>query len=130
MYSPLQMAADLPENYDAHPDAFKFIEEVPVDWDDTKIVEAEPGEFLTIARKEKGKANWYIGSITGADQRVATIPMDFLDEGKEYICTIYADAKDADWKNNPMAYSISEKQVDKKTVLSIEIAPGGGAAFC
>ena len=129
MYSPLQMAADLPANYEEHLNAFKFIEDVPVDWDDTKILEAEPGEYLTIARKEKGQSNWFVGSIGAEEPRTANIPLEFLKPGNEYMCTIYADAKDADWKNNPMAYAISQKRVDSKTVLSIGIASGGGVAI-
>ena len=128
LYSPLQMAADFPENYEAHPDAFQFIRDVPVDWDDTKIIEAEPGDFLSIARKEKGKDNWYIGAITDENKRTATIPLSFLDKGKKYIARIYADADNADWKNNPMAYTIRETPVDSNSSLTILLAPGGGAA--
>lgn len=129
LYSPLQMAADLIENYEAHMDAFRFIKDVPVDWDDTKILEAEPGEFVTIARKEKSKNNWFAGAITNENRRTATIPLSFLDKGKKYTATIYADAANADWKTNPEAYAITSKSVTSETVLSIALASGGGAAI-
>jgi hypothetical protein len=128
MYSPLQMAADLPENYAAHMDAFQFIKDVAVDWDDTKIIEAEPGDYITIARKEKAKNNWFIGTITDENSRDASIALGFLDDGKKYAASIYADATDADWKNNPEAYKIEHFIVDKTTMLHIKLAAGGGAA--
>ena len=129
MYSPLQMAADLPEHYDLHPDAFKFIEDVPVDWDDTKVLEAEPGDYITIARKEKGKSAWYVGAITDENSRTSTLPLSFLDKEKRYIATIYRDADDADWKNNPEAYTIEKFVVTSTTNLQLKLAPGGGAAI-
>ncbi|PWT72487.1 MAG: alpha-glucosidase [Bacteroidetes bacterium] len=129
MYSPLQMAADIPENYEAHMDAFQFIKDVPVDWDDTKILEAEPGDYVTLARKEKGSDNWYIGTITDENKRVANISFSFLDKGKKYTATIYADAPDADWRNNPEAYTIKKIAIDSKSTLALPIAPGGGAAI-
>ncbi len=129
MYSPLQMVADLPENYAAHPDAFAFIREVPVDWQATKIVEAEPGDFITIARKEKGGSNWYVGAITDENSRVASVPLNFLDPGVSYVATVYADAEAADWKTNPEAYAIHEYLVNAKTLLRVKLAPGGGAAI-
>jgi glucan 1,4-alpha-glucosidase len=128
MYSPLQMAADLPENYDAHPDAFQFIKDVAVDWDDTKIIEAEPGDYITIARKAKGTGNWFIGAITDENGRNAKTPLNFLDNGKKYVCTIYADAANADWKNNPEAYQVARYIVDHSSTLNIVLAPGGGMA--
>ena len=128
MYSPLQMAADLPENYEAHMDAFQFIKDVAVDWDDTKIIEAEPGDFITIARKEKGKNNWFVGAITGENSRSTAVSLNFLDDGKKYIATIYSDDENADWKNNPEAYQINRITVDKRSVLKLKLAPGGGAA--
>ena len=127
LYSPLQMAADLPENYEAHMDAFQFIKDVAVDWDDTKIIEAEPGDYITIARKEKGKNNWFIGAITDENSRSTSIPLNFLDNGK-YVATIYADADNADWKNNPEAYTIQKITVDRGSILKLKLAPGGGAA--
>jgi glucan 1,4-alpha-glucosidase len=129
MYSPLQMAADLPENYDRFPDAFKFIEDVAVDWDDTKILEAEPGDYLTIARRAKGSDDWYVGAITDENARTATIPLADLDKGRAYLATIYSDAPDAHWERNPMAYRIQQQRVDARTILRIPLAPGGGAAI-
>ncbi len=128
MYSPLQMAADLPENYQKHLDAFQFIKDVPVDWDDTKILEAEPGEYITIARKQKGKDNWFAGAITNENSREATLPLNFLDKGKIYTATIYRDADNADWKENPEAYKIEKVKVTAGTMLHIKLANGGGAA--
>lgn len=128
MYSPLQMAADLPENYEAHKDAFQFIRDVPTDWDDTKIIDAEPGDFVYIARKERGKANWFVGAITDENSRKASLPLTFLDKGNKYTATIYRDAANADWNNNPEVYTIEKFIVDKDTNLNIMLAPGGGAA--
>lgn len=128
LYSPLQMAADLPENYEAHPDAFRFIKQVPVDWDDTKIVEAEPGDYITIARKEKGKDNWFIGSITDENSHSVDVPLDFLDKGKKYIATIYSDAEGADWQKNPEAYTIRQMPVTNNSHLLLKLAKGGGAS--
>ncbi|HEV2483311.1 MAG TPA: glycoside hydrolase family 97 protein, partial [Puia sp.] len=128
MYSPLQMAADLPENYAAHMDAFQFIRDVPVDWDDTKILEAEPGDYVAIARKEKGAANWYLGAITDENARTMDLPLAFLDAGRKYKATIYRDGPGADWKLKPEAYVIETRTVDSKTVLKLWLAPGGGAA--
>jgi hypothetical protein len=129
MYSPLQMAADLPENYAKHMDAFQFIKDVPVDWDDTKIIEAEPGEYITIARKEKGAGNWFVGAITNANSREANIPLTFLDKGKTYVATVYRDADNADWKENPEAYKIEKVKVTSATILHIKLANGGGVAM-
>ncbi|MCW3110519.1 MAG: glycoside hydrolase family 97 protein, partial [Segetibacter sp.] len=128
IYSPVQMVADLPENYEAKPDAFRFIKDVPVDWDDTKILEAEPGDYLTIARKEKGKGNWFVGAITDENSRSASLLLNFLDKGKKYVAAIYRDADDADWKNNPEAYKIEKFIVDNTSTLKIKLAAGGGAA--
>jgi hypothetical protein len=129
MYSPLQMAADLPENYEKHMDAFQFIKDVPVDWDDTKVIEAEPGEYITIARKQKNADNWYLGTITNQNARKTTIDLGFLDKGKKYTATIYADADNADWKNNPEAYVIKQVEVTADTKLNLQLAPGGGTAI-
>jgi hypothetical protein len=128
MYSPLQMAADLPENYEAHTDAFQFIKDVAVDWDDTKILQAEPGDFLLIARKAKNKDQWFMGAITDEQSRKFLQPLKFLDAGKKYLATIYRDAPAADWKQNPMAYEIDKFIVDQKTILRLQLAPGGGTA--
>ncbi|MCG2617408.1 glycoside hydrolase family 97 protein [Terrimonas sp. NA20] len=129
IYSPVQMVADLPENYEAKPDAFQFIKDVAVDWDDTKIIEAEPGDYITIARKEKQKPNWFIGAVTDEHSRTATVPLNFLDKNLVYIATIYRDATDANWKNNPEAYTIETFRVDASNLLKIKLAEGGGAAI-
>jgi hypothetical protein len=128
MYSPLQMAADLPENYEKHLNAFQFIKDVAVEWDDTNILSAEPGDYLTVARKEKGSPNWFIGAITDEQARTTTGSLSFLDAGKNYVATIYRDAADADWEKNPHAYTIEKFIVDNKTALKLKLAPGGGAA--
>jgi hypothetical protein len=129
LYSPLQMAADLPENYEKYMDAFQFIKDVGVDWDDTKVISAEPGEYITTARKEKGTQDWYIGAITNQDGRDEVVTLDFLDKGQKYVATIYADGPDADWKANPESYKISTYLVDNDTRLKLKLAPGGGAAI-
>ncbi|MEO5944502.1 MAG: glycoside hydrolase family 97 protein [Ferruginibacter sp.] len=129
IYSPLQMAADLPENYAAHMDAFQFIKDVPVDWDDTKIIEAEPGEYVSIARKKKNGDEWFLGAITGSHSRNAVMPLNFLDKNKKYIATIYKDAANADWQKNPEAYKIEKVKVSAETILNIRLANGGGAAI-
>ncbi|MEP6712808.1 MAG: glycoside hydrolase family 97 protein [Ferruginibacter sp.] len=129
MYSPLQMAADLPENYEAHIDAFQFIKDVPVDWDDTRILEAEPGDYITIARKEKGTGNWFIGAITDENSRSTSIPVDFIDKGKKYLATIYSDGANADWKNNPEEYKIEKYIVENTTTLKLKLANGGGSSI-
>jgi glucan 1,4-alpha-glucosidase len=129
MYSPLQMAADIPENYKAHMDAFQFIKDVAVDWDDTKIIEAEPGDYVTIARKEKGKSNWFIGAVTDETSRITSVPLNFLDAGKNYVATLYSDADNAGWKTNPEAYKIEKFIVTNSSNLKLKLAPGGGAAL-
>ena len=129
MYSPLQMAADLPENYNKHLDAFQFIKDVAVDWDDTHVLEAEPGDYITIARKAKGKSSWFIGSTCDENGRTSNISLSFLDPGKKYVATIYADAKDAHYETNPQAYTIRKMNVTRKTKLAQYCAPGGGYAI-
>ncbi len=129
MYSPLQMAADLPENYNRFLDAFQFIEDVAVDWDDTKVLEAEPGDYITIARKAKGTNNWFIGNTSDENGHLSQISLDFLNPGKKYTATIYADTKDAHYKTNPQAYTITTRNVTSKTVLKLKSAPGGGFAI-
>lgn len=128
MYSPLQMAADFPEHYNQHLDAFKFIEDVPVDWDDTKVLEAEPGDYITTARKAKGKSSWFIGSACDENGRTSQISLSFLDPGKNYLATVYADAKDAHYETNPQAYTINKVSVTNKSGLTQYCAPGGGYA--
>ena len=129
MYSPLQMAADLPENYMRFADAFQFIKDVAVDWDDSKYLEAEPGEYLTVARKAKNTNNWFLGSVGGNNSRTSNINFDFLDAKQNYIATIYADAKDAHYKTNPQAYVISKFVVTNKSKLAQFVASGGGYAI-
>lgn len=127
--SPLQMAADLPESYEKKMDAFQFIKDVAVDWDDSKYLEAEPGDYITVARKAKGKESWFIGAITDENARTATAGLSFLEPGKKYTATIYADADDANYQTNPAAYKITKQVVDNKTVLQLKLAPGGGCAI-
>jgi hypothetical protein len=128
IYSPIQMVADLPENYEAHMDAFQFIRDVPVDWDDTKILAAEPGDYIAIARKQKASDNWFIGVITDEHKRDITADLSFLDKGKKYMATIYGDAETADWQQNPEAYTIHKIMVDHTSHLLLRLASGGGAA--
>lgn len=129
MYSPLQMAADLPEHYQQFMDAFQFIKDVAIDWDESIYIEAEPGDYLTVARKEKGSNNWFVGNVNGNNPRESTIKLDFLDKDKTYTATIYADAKDAHYKTNPQAYKISTKKVTNKSKISQLSVPGGGYAI-
>ncbi|MCW2118270.1 glycoside hydrolase family 97 protein [Flavobacterium sp. 7A] len=129
MYSPLQMAADTPENYNRFPDAFQFIKDVAVDWDDSKYLEAEPGDYLTVARKAKGTNNWFVGNVNGNTTRTSTINFDFLEKGKKYIATLYADAKDANYKTNPQAYTIKKMKVTSKSKLNQISVPAGGYAI-
>lgn len=128
MYSPLQMAADLPENYERFMDAFQFIKDVPVDWDNSIYLEAEPGKYVTVARKEKGTNNWFIGSATGNANHQSVISLDFLEKGKNYIATIYADTKDTDYKLNPQSYQIVKGIVNSKNKLKINTVEAGGYA--
>lgn len=129
MYSPLQMAADLPENYERFMDAFQFIKDVPVDWDNSIYLEAEPGKYVTVARKEKGANNWFVGSTTGYAPHKSFISLDFLDKDKKYIATIYSDTKDTDYKLNPQVYKIVKGIVDYKTKLKINTVEAGGYAI-
>lgn len=129
MYSPLQMAADTPENYNRFPDAFQFIKDVAVDWSESKYIEAEPGDFITVARKAKGTNNWFVGNVNGETPRTSNIDFSFLEKGKKYTATIYADAKEAHYKTNPQAYTIKKIAVTNKSKLSQLSAPGGGYAI-
>ncbi|GLB48999.1 alpha-glucosidase [Neptunitalea sp. Y10] len=129
MYSPLQMAADIPDNYKRFSDAFQFIKDVAVDWDNTYILEAEPGDYITIARKAKGKDAWFVGAITDENERTATVDFSFLPEGEKFIATIYADAKDASFDKNSMAYTITKVVVTSKSELKQWIARSGGFAI-
>jgi len=129
MYSPLQMAADLPENYEKRMDAFQFIKAVPVDWSDTRYLAAEPGQYIWMARKDKKSNDWYAAAITNEDGRTLDVDFSFLDPGREYTATIYRDADDAHWKDNPMAYTIEKRTVNSNTKLQLKLAPGGGSAI-
>ncbi len=129
MYSPLQMAADIPSNYERFPDAFQFIKDVALDWDNSYILEAEPGDYITIARKAKGKNEWFVGGITDENSRTSKIDFSYLPKGKKYIATIYADAKDASWNNNPQAYTVKKLMITSRSKLKQFIAPGGGFAI-
>ena len=128
LYSPVQMVADLPENYETHKDAFQFIKDVTTDWEDTRILGAEPGDYIYIARKEKGSANWFVGAITDEEKRTADLSLSFLDKGKKYLATIYRDGPDADWNDKPESYKIEKFIVNNDTKLRIDLAKGGGAA--
>lgn len=129
MYSPLQMAADLPENYEQHLDAFQFIKDVPVNWSETKVLFAEPGEYITIARRAKAKSDWFIGGITNEQSRQQEIVLDFLEAGKTYRASIYKDAAAADYVKNPEAYTIEQRNVQRGDKLNLRMAPGGGFAI-
>ena len=129
MPSPLQMACDLPENYERFPDAFQFIKDVPVDWSDSRYLEAEPNRYITVARRDKNSDDWYVGAITDHNARTALIDMSFLPKGEKYEAVIYEDAPDAHWKDNPQAYRIRTVKVNSKTKLKQPLAPGGGAAI-
>lgn len=129
MYSPLQMAADLPEHYNQYLDAFQFIKDVAIDWDESKYLEAEPGDYITVARKAKGSSSWFVGNTSDENGHASTLKLDFLDADKKYIATIYSDAKDAHYETNPQAYTIRKGVVTSKSVLQLKAAPGGGYAI-
>lgn len=129
MSSPLQMAADLPENYERFPNAFQFIKDVALDWDESRYLEAEPGQYVTVARKAKGSDNWFVGNTTGNEPFISKISFDFLDKGRDYVATIYADAPDAHYKTNPQAFTIRKVRVSSKSKLTQRSAPGGGYAI-
>jgi hypothetical protein len=129
MYSPLQMAADLPENYEKYPDAFQFIKDVALDWDESRYLEAEPGDYLTVVRKTKGKNTWFLGAITDENARKSAIMLDFLPKGQKFKATVYEDAPDADWQKNPKAYKIRKIEVNSKSKINLNLAPGGGTAI-
>ena len=129
MYSPLQMAADMPENYEKYIDAFQFIKDVAVDWDDSKYIEAEPGRYITVARKAKETNNWFVGGITGDNTRTSSFTLNFLDPGKKYTATLYCDGKDADYLTNPESYQIKKMTVTSKTKINVKLARSGGFAM-
>ena len=129
MYSPLQMAADLPEHYEAHMDAFQFIKDVPADWQKTVYLEAVPGDYLTIARKDKNSERWFVGSTVDENGHVSKLSFDFLTPGVKYEATIYRDGKDASWDKNPKAYKIEKKVLTSKSKLTLASASGSGFAI-
>lgn len=129
MYSPLQMAADLLENYERYPDAFQFIKDVALDWDNSIYLEAEPGDYLTVVRKTKGKETWFLGAVTDENARRSTIALDFLPKGQKFKATVYEDAPDAHWEKNPKAYKIRKVEVTSKSKINLILAPGGGTAI-
>lgn len=129
LYSPLQMAADFPENYERHLDAFQFIRDVAVDWDNTRYLEAEPGDYITVARKARGTENWFVGGITDENPRTSLFSLDFLKPGKKYVATLYSDAKDADFIQNPTAYQIKKGIVTSKNKMNVRLASSGGFAL-
>ncbi len=129
MYMPLQMAADLPENYKKHMDAFQFIKDVAADWDDTKILSAEPGDYVITARKAKGTENWFVGGITDENKREYTVDFSFLEKGKKYEAVIYEDGKDADYIDNPQSYNIYKKQITSKSKIPFKMVRSGGFAI-
>jgi alpha-glucosidase len=128
LYSPLQMAADLPKNYEGQP-ALQFIRNVPVDWERTKVLDGRIGDYVVVARQERGGADWYVGAITDEEARTLEVPLSFLPEGQRYVAEIYADGEGADWLSKPLAISISERPVDAETTLTLVLAPGGGQAI-
>ena len=129
LYSPLQMAADVPEHYEQYMDAFQFIKEVAVDWDESRYLLAEPGDLIVIARRAKGSSAWFVGGVTDENRRTAELRLDFLDPEKSYVATLYADAPDADYRTNPEAYTIRTGKVTAKSKLKVEMAAGGGFAL-
>ena len=129
LYSPLQMAADLPENYSRFMDAFQFIKDVAVDWCESRYLAAEPGDYLVVARKAKGTGQWFAGGVTDENRREFNVPLDFLEKGRSYTATIWQDAPDADYRTNPQAYVITEKTVTAEDTIAVTAAPGGGFAI-
>ncbi len=129
LYSPLQMAADLPEHYEMYMDAFQFIKDVAVDWDESRYLAAEPGQYILAARKEKGAENWYVGAVTNEEQRTLEVDFDFLDKDTRYVATLYADGKDADYATNPDSYKITTGIVTSKSSIKVKMARGGGFAI-
>jgi hypothetical protein len=128
IFSPFQMAADLPENYSGHP-AFQFIKDVGVDWDTSIVLNGEIGDFITFVRKERNTDKWFLGSITDENERTLNVSLNFLDEGKEYKAVVYSDGDDAHWDDNPIAYKIENKNVNSTDSLKLKLAPGGGTAI-
>jgi alpha-glucosidase len=128
LYSPLQMAADLPENYAGQP-AFQFIRDVAVDWDTTRVIDGKIGDYVVVARREKGSQTWFLGAITDENRRTLDVPLSFLPAGRRYVAEIYADGPTANWVDNPLPVSISRRPVTSATRLRVVLAPGGGQAI-
>jgi alpha-glucosidase len=128
LYSPLQMASDLPENYEGRP-AFQFIRDVPVDWEQTEVLEGKIGDYVVVARQERGGDDWFLGAITDEEARTFQIPLSFLSPEKEYLAEMYADGSGAHWLTDPFSLEITERTVDRETVLTLTLAPGGGQAI-
>ena len=128
LYSPLQMAADLPENYEARPDAFQFIKDVPADWEESRALQGEVGEYVAIARQKRGSEEWFLGAVTDSTPRNLSIPLDFLEEERTYVAQIYRDGADADWDTDPYDYVIEEREVTADTVMAAPLASSGGIA--
>jgi alpha-glucosidase len=128
IYSPLQMAADLPENYDHNP-AFQFIRDVAVDWDTTKVIDGYIGDYVIVARKERGGPDWFLGAITDESARTFDVPLSFLPKGRSFVAEIYADGPNANWETNPLPVTISRRTVTSATKLHVVLAPGGGQAI-
>jgi alpha-glucosidase len=129
IYSPIQMAADLPEHYEQHREAFRFIEDVAVDWDDTRVLDGEVGDYVTIARKDRHSRDWFLGSITDEHGRALPVPLSFLEPGVRYRAEIYRDGEGADYQSNPFAFTRETRQVTSADTLTIVLAPGGGQAI-
>ena len=129
IYSPIQMAADLPENYERYPDAFQFIVDVPTDGEDSVALAAEVGDIVAIARRERGGDDWYLGAITDEQARSLQVPLSFLEPDKDYVAEIYRDAEDAHWRHHPYGYEIEQKTVNIDSKLELRLAAGGGTAI-
>ncbi|MDE6240003.1 MAG: glycoside hydrolase family 97 C-terminal domain-containing protein [Muribaculaceae bacterium] len=129
IYSPMQMASDTPENYAAHPDAFRFIKDVPVDWEKTLVPDAVIGDYVVTVRQDRNSSDWYLGAATDENARDLDVKLDFLDPGVEYTAQIYADAPEANWETNPTAYTVSEQTVKSTDTLPLKLAAGGGTAI-
>ena len=123
------MAADIPENYEKYAEAFQFIKDVAIDWDESRYLEAEPGQYVTIARKAKGSGNWFVGCTVGENAHLSNLKLDFLTPGKKYVATIYADGKDASYKHNQQSYTITKRAINSKSMLRLKAGAGGGYAI-
>jgi alpha-glucosidase len=128
LYSPLQMAADLPENYEGQP-AFQFIRDVAVDWDTTRVIDARIGDYVVVARRERAGQTWFLGAITDEEGRTFDVPLSFLTPGRRYVAEIYADGPKANWLDNPLPVTITRRPVTSATRLRVVLAPGGGQAI-